>query len=222
MDTIEANHGLLMQTARESHQDSQIGIGLFDDNVLRLDVDEAATMAGLDIKIDVILNLKRDIAAVFVGEVTAVHAEGVNVAKEFYATERIEGADIVVANAYSKANEALLAVPLGAQLLGEAGGDLVVIANTPEGQVTHYIMRSFGKKIGGRLWRPRSRLPRGVKRLIVLSPYIDKAGADWLGPPECIIWAKTWDEVLDELKAAHGGESRVAVIPDATVQYFPA
>ncbi|MFC2039478.1 lactate racemase domain-containing protein [Chloroflexota bacterium] len=222
IDTIKANHGLLMGKARESNEGSKIGLGLFEDNVLRLDIAEAARMAGLDIKIDVILNSRRDIAAMFVGEVMAVHAEGVNVAKEFYATERIDGADIVVSNAYAKANEALLAVPIGAGLLSEGGGDLVVIAHTPEGQVTHYLMRSFGKNLGGHMWRPRSHLPRGVNRLIVLSPYIDKAGADWIGPPERIIWAKTWNEVLEQLKAAHRGRPRVAVIPDATVQYFPA
>jgi hypothetical protein len=144
------------------------------------------------------------------------------VAREFYATERIDGADIVIANAYSKGNEAFVAAPLGASLLGDDGGDLVVIANAPDGQVTHYIMRSFGKEVGGRLWRPPSRLPRRVRRLIVFSPYIEKAGVDLIGPRDLIIWAKTWDEVLEVLKTDHLGEARVAVIPDATVQYFPA
>ena len=222
MDTIEANHGFLMQKSLETRHESQIGLGLFEDNAIRLDIDEAARIAGLDIKIDAIVNLRREITALFVGEVSAVHTEGVKVAREFYATERIDGADIVIANTYSKANEATLAVPLGARLLAEDGGDLVVIANTPEGQVTHYMMRSFGKKFGGRLWRPPNRFPRGVKRLIVFTPYIDKAGADWIGPPEAIIWVKTWDEVLEQLGTAYPGKARVTVIPDATVQYFPA
>ncbi len=222
IDTIEANHGLLRQKARETKKEAQIGLGLFEDNALRLDIDEAARMAGLDVKIDAIVNLRREIVSLFVGDVTAVHAEGVKVAKEFFATDSLDGVDIVIANAYAKANEATLVAPVGASLLGKDGGDLVIIANTPEGQVTHYIMRSFGKSISGRLWRPWSRLPRGVKRLFVLAPYIDKAGADWLAPPESIIWTRTWDEVMEQLKTAYPDKAKVAVIPDATVQYFPA
>jgi len=222
IDTIEANHGPLMQRAIESGQRDSIGLGHFDNNIIHLDVNEAARLAGLDIKIDAIVNLRREIAALFVGEVAAVHTEGVRVAREFYATEPVDGADIVIANAYSKANEAGLAIPVGARLIRENGGDLVILANTPEGQVTHYVMRSFGKSIGGRLWQPRSRLPSRVNRLMVFTPHIDRAGADWLAPPEAIIWLKTWDDVLKKLKMAYPGAARVVVIPDATVQYFPS
>jgi len=222
IDTIEANHGPLMQRAIESGQRDSIGLGHFDNNIIHLDVNEAARLAGLDIKMDAIVNLRREIAALFVGEVAAVHTEGVRVAREFYATEPVDGADIVIANAYSKANEAGLAIPVGARLIRENGGDLVILANTPEGQVTHYVMRSFGKSIGGRLWQPRSRLPSRVNRLMVFTPHIDRAGADWLAPPEAIIWLKTWDDVLKKLKMAYPGAARVVVIPDATVQYFPS
>jgi len=211
-----------MRKARETNKEARIGTGLFEDNALRLDIDEAAVIAGLDIKIDAIVNLKREIVSLFVGEVTAVHHEAVNAAREYFATEAPGGVDIVIANACAKANEASLVLPIGAGLLGNDGGDLVVIADTPEGQVTHYVMRSFGKNISGRLWRPRTRLPRGVKRLFVLTSYIDKAGADWLAPAESIIWARKWDEVLERLKAAYPDGAKVAVIPDATVQYFPA
>ncbi|GAI30212.1 unnamed protein product, partial [marine sediment metagenome] len=34
-------------------------------------------------------------------------------------------------------------------------------------------------------------------------------------------WAKTWAEVIHELKNIYGDTAKVAVIPDATVQYFP-
>jgi len=57
---------------------------------------------------------------------------------------------------------------------------------------------------------------------MVFTPHIDRSGADWLAPPEAIIWLKTWDEVLKELKIVYPGVARVAVIPDATVQYFPS
>jgi hypothetical protein len=57
---------------------------------------------------------------------------------------------------------------------------------------------------------------------MVFTPHIDRSGADWLAPPESIIWLKTWDDVLKELRMAYPGAAGVAVIPDATVQYFPS
>jgi nickel-dependent lactate racemase len=216
IDTIEANHGPLLARSERS----QTGTGKFEENLLRLDILEAAKMAGLDIKIDTIVNAKRETSALFIGEVEATHKEGVRLAKEVYATPKIEGMDVVIANAYSKGNEAMLAVPIAAELLKESGGDVVLIVNTPEGQITHYIMRSFGKRISGRLWRPRTRLPRKVKRLFVLAPYKDKAGADWIAPLDSIVWAKTWDEVLAELRIAYAAGAKAAVIPDATIQYL--
>jgi len=37
---------------------------------------------------------------------------------------------------------------------------------------------------------------------------------------ESIIWARTWPEVLERLTETHGERPRVAVVPDATLQYF--
>jgi hypothetical protein len=31
----------------------------------------------------------------------------------------------------------------------------------------------------------------------------------------------SWEVVLDKLKQVHGASARAAVIPDATIQYFP-
>ncbi len=56
--------------------------------------------------------------------------------------------------------------------------------------------------------------------MMVLGAYVGKAGLDWLGPLESIIVANSWTEILDKLNA-DGKSRRVAVIPDATIQYFP-
>ena len=177
-------------------------------------------MAGLDFKVDAVVNTKKKTVALFAGDVVAAHEEGVRLAKEHYATTRPEGIDIVVANTYSKANEAQLAIPVGAGLLPRSGGHLVLMANTPEGLITHYLLRTFGATVAGRLWHP-AYLPRRVTKLIVFAPYMDRAAADWIAPPESITWARTWAEVLEELRADYPGPARVAVIPDGTIQYFP-
>ena len=221
METIEANHYRLGLSPT-------IGIGKCEDNTVKRDMDEAARMAGLDVKIDAILNLKREITALFVGDPIEEYVEGVKSAKEHYATDMVSPVDIVVANCYCKANEMPVAPPVASPLLSEKGGDMVLIAVTPEGQITHYSERSFGKKFGGRGWLATAgagackSLPRNTKRLTIMAPYPDKVGADWVAPHNLINWARTWDEVIQELKNTYGVKVKVAVIPDATIQYFPA
>ena len=56
--------------------------------------------------------------------------------------------------------------------------------------------------------------------MIVFSPYGDKSGENWIGLKGSEI-VRTWDDVLNSLKQAHGDGARVAVVPDATIQYFP-
>ena len=214
MEAIDSNHTRLGLSPT-------IGIGKCDGNILKQDMDEAARMAGLDIKVDAILNLRREVTALFVGDPIEEHAEGVKLAREHYATNMVSGCDIVVANCYSKANEMVLAPAVASPLLSQKGGDMVVIVVTPEGQINHYWARSFGRRFGGRGWVRRTSLPRNTKRLTIMAPYSDKVGGDWVAPYSSINWAKTWAEVIEELKNRYGDKAKVAVIPDATIQYFP-
>ena len=214
METIDSNHTRLGLSPT-------IGIGKYEGNVLKQDVDEAARMAGLDIKVDAILNLKREVTALFVGDPIEEHVEGVKLAREHYATDMVTDCDIVVANCFCKANEMVLAPAVASPLLSQKGGDMVLIVVTPEGQINHYWSRSFGKHFGGRAWARKTSLPRNTKRLTVMAPYSDRVGSDWLAPHNLINWAKAWPEVMQELKNRYGDKAKVAVIPDATIQYFP-
>ncbi|GAG34819.1 unnamed protein product, partial [marine sediment metagenome] len=221
MDTVAANHALAAR-AREHDRSGSITYGVgFEENELRLDIAEAVKMAGLDIKVDAIINNKREMTALFVGEPLAEHIEGVKLAKEVYMTEPVVDSDIVISNAYAKGTEPFHASPLGARMLTEAGGDLVIINNTPEGLITHFLGGNWGRNMGGRYWQRRSRLLPRVKRLILVTQYIDRAESDRIAPLDSITWAKTWSEALEYLTKDYPGEARVAVIPDGTIQYLP-
>jgi len=220
IDTMAAHHRDLVMRLLTEGRDPGIGLATFENNLMRQDIAEAARMAGLDVKIDVVLNGRGRTTGLFAGDPEQAHAGGVRLARETYATKAVEGSDIVILNAYSKASEVVLAVPTLGPLLGKERVDVVFIANAPEGQVTHYLVRSFGKGMGGRLWSPASAPPDDLNDFIVLTPHIDIAGADWLATPESIVWAKTWPEVLDRLAKRHGDRAKVALVPDATMQYF--
>jgi nickel-dependent lactate racemase len=220
IDTIVANHKKLCELTESGGMECNTW-GLIENNVMRLDIEETARMAGLDAMVNAVVNLHRDTIGLFVGDLVDAHREGTKLSRKVYATETPEPADVVVANCYSKANEGILATNTANKLLKEEGGDLIIICNIPEGQICHYADRSFGKARGGGLWGPIKKLPDRAKRMIALGPYIDKAGLDWIGPPELITIASSWSEILDMLKKSYGDKARVTVIPDATLQYFP-
>ena len=214
MDSIVYNHGTLVK----EHPDC-VGVGRIDGNIPRLDIEEATRMVGLDLKIDTIVNLRGEITSLFVGDPILEHREGMKLAKEVYATPLAQNMDIVIVNSYSKPNECAIAPFIGIPSLKEDGGDLVIIANEPAGQVVHYLFGEFGKCGEGGLQLPQP-LPTKVKRFIVLSPFKDHVGACFFGKIPSIHWVKTWEEVLDLLKAEWGEKANVAVYPDGTIQYF--
>jgi nickel-dependent lactate racemase len=214
MDSIVYNHGTLVK----EHPDC-VGVGRIDGNIPRFDIEEATRMAGLDLKIDAIVNLRGEITALFVGDPILEHREGMKLAKEVYSTPPAENMDIVVVNSYSKPNECAIAPFIGIPSLKKDGGDLVIIANEPAGQVVHYLFGEFGKCGEGGLQLPQP-LPTQVKRFIVLSPFKDHVGACFFGKIPSIHWVKTWEEVLDLLKTGWGEKANVAVYPDGTIQYL--
>jgi nickel-dependent lactate racemase len=102
METIDANH------SRRSLSPT-IGIDKFENNVVKQNMDETARMAGLDIKVDAIMNMKREITALFVGDPVAEHVAGCKLAARHYATDFVNDVEVVVANCYAKSNEMVLA-----------------------------------------------------------------------------------------------------------------
>lgn len=219
-ESIAANHGKLC-TVSETGTLVLDSWGRVDDNAQRLDMEEIARMAGLDFSINALVNMKRDTIGLFCGDLVEAQREGVKMGRQVYATESPGDGDIVVANAYAKANEAALVTGLGNKLLKESGGDLVVIGNIPEGQICHYLARSFGKKTGGQLYGAHKKLPARVKRMFALGPYIDKAGLDWIGPIDKITILNSWAEILGALRNGNGNKAKAVVVPDGTLQYFP-
>lgn len=218
MDSIEGLHCLEIE-ARHSGRGDTVGPGKYSENPMIQDFNEAARMVGLDFKIDTMINGRGEQCAIFAGECQAEFYEALKFAVPHYATKTVPGIEVAVINNFSKANEAIVGLLMGIPMLMENGGDLVLIMDCPAGQVVHYLLGSFGKSVGGRLFRPVNFQLPWVKRLIVLSPQFERSFADWLAIPDTI-WVKTWPEVMDILTQDFPQGARVAVVPDGTIQYF--
>jgi lactate racemase len=218
IDSIRANHlgNLAMVPINPDHSShrpiNSPVIDKVDNNAVRLDMEEIARMAGLDFSINVVFNGKRNPSGLFVGDVVAAHRRAVKFAREMYATPPSNNVDIVILNNYSKPSEPLVIDFNFKSLLKGDGGILVIIANAPDGQVTHYLLGDFGKSTR------QSTLPPGVNKIIMLTEYPEATVSSKLGPPQSIFMVKTWSEVINLLRVDHNSKAKVAVFPDVALQ----
>ena len=93
MKTIAYHHGKM-----GSHNNAKNG--RVDNNPYRLDLEEAARIAGLDFKVDCVLNNRREVVGLFAGDFVAEHRAGVELARKIYETKMMKDMDIVVNNGY--------------------------------------------------------------------------------------------------------------------------
>jgi len=217
-ESIEALHRLGAKAQQECPDKPVVGMGIFDDNPMQLDIEEAVILAGLDVKIDCIVNMWGETIAIFGGAPVPAYAAGVREAKTHYLTPKAEDKDIVIANTFAKANEAATGLITAFPAVTGKGGDVILICNAPEGQVTHYLMSSFGKTIGGKL-RLQIGLPSHVNHLIVYTEYPDIAGRGYFKESNKVLFMSSWDDVLQVLQELHGDNAKVAVYPNADIQY---
>jgi len=217
-ETSEQNHRAAYKDIRE-HRDKPIaGMGVFDNNPMRFDIEEAVALAGLDVLINCIINIWGETVAIFAGAMIPSYTAAVQEAKAHYLTPRAEGQDIVIANTFAKANEVFIGINITYPAVSREGGDVILIANAPDGQVTHYLLGSFGNTSQGKL-RRRLRIPDYFNHLIVYTEYPDLAGRSWFGESDKLLFLHSWDNVLQVLQEFHGADTKVAVYPNADIQY---
>ena len=218
-ETAKHNHLSAMKDAFSHQENPVIGMGIFDKNPMRLDCEEAAALAGLDFLINCVVNVWGETAALFAGDVKAAYAEAVNQAKTHYYTSPAQGEHIVIANTFTKANEAI-AVGLGTafKAVPPQGGDVVLIANAPEGQVTHYLLGTFGNAPAGEM-SFQVRVPAHINRVFIFSEYPDVAGHNYIENSDKVFFTSNWDDMLEMIQASNDGMQKVAVYPSADIQY---
>ena len=215
IETIRHNHGPVGGFGPGLKPHPSTGYMVNDSNILRLDAEETARIAGLDFKIDTVLNLDRDPIEVYAGDFVQTQRAASKGVLRWHRTESPTEMDIVVVNSYMRCNEPGLGL-WPAQTSVKKDGSLVLICNDPDGDINHWIFNNHGKFTGASLWSGKTRTLTRGSRLIVYSPYKLKSLELRLGSPETTTWCKTWDETVEELEKHHGKGSKVAVLPDGT------
>jgi nickel-dependent lactate racemase len=218
-EAIEHNHRAAVEDIREHRDNPNIGMGIFDNNPMRFDIEEAATLAGLDVLINCIVNMWGETVSIFAGALIPTYAAAVSEAKSHYHTPEAKGESIVIANTFAKANEAIM-IGLGTAFRATSpqGGEVVLIANAPDGQITHYLMGAFGRETAGEL-RLRAGVPGHVNRVCIFSEYPDVTGRGYIEESDKVLFMNKWDDILETLQDSSCTDVKVAVYPNADIQY---
>lgn len=196
----------------------KLGQGIFDENPMRFDVEEAAELTGLDFIINVLYNRNGDSTDIFAGALKPAYDAAIKVSKAHYATPRAKDKDITIANSFIKGNEAFIGLGIANSAIGSKGGVVVLIANEPSGQVTHYLLGPFGENSFGPEHMP-SGIPPHVRKAIVFTEYPDLAGRGWFAKSEKIVFVNKWNDVLKALETDYPASASVAVYPNSEIQY---
>lgn len=197
--------------------DTVSGMGALDDNPRRKDIDEAAAIAGLDMKMDALVNMWGETVEIYAGAPGVQYAAALEAAQRHYLTPHATDTDIIIANSFAKASEAISGLLIAFPSV-RWGGDVVLIANAPDGQATHYLMGPFGNTIAGKL-QLQMKVPDKVGRLIIYNKYPELASGRYLENSSKIVMTDDWEEVMALLKQKHGPGTKVAVYPNADIQY---
>jgi len=219
METIEHFHHLEAEFKQKYPSRLITGMGVFDDNPLRFNSEEAAALVGLDVKIDCMVNMWGETVAIFAGALIPTYETAVREAKAHYLTPETKGEGIVIANTFAKANEAVNGLHTAFSAVNDKGGDIVLIANAPDGQVIHYLMGNFGKTTSGKL-KLQAKIPQKVNHMIIYTEYPDVTGRGYIEESDKVLFVNNWDEAIQALQQFHRAGTKVAVLPSAEIQYF--
>ncbi len=220
VQTIEHFHRVETEFKKKYPAKQLTGVGVFDDNPLQGNIAEAVALAGLDVKVDGILNMWGETVAIFAGAPKPAYEAAVGEARNHYLTPEVKGERLVIANTFAKADEAfIVGLSSAFNAIRPEGGDVVLIANAPEGQVIHYLLGSFGKTIGGNL-QLQVKIPQHINRLMVYTEYPEAMVRDYFQELDKVLFMHRWDDVLQALQEFHGANARVTVFPNADIQYF--
>jgi nickel-dependent lactate racemase len=214
IDSIAYHHGTLLNQNPEICR-----AGDRKHNPLLEDLKEFGRKARLDVKIDALVNTHAETVDLCAEEPDEVYARFGDSLLAHYGTQFPGKADIVFVNTFAKGNEAVIALSLAAQMLKDGGGDVVLLADIPEGQVVHYLFGRFGKETWGRLPVGERVNDPKIRRIFIFSRFKDPAGCFWYGRKEEQFWYKDLDAIVKLLDEEYKGSTpSVHVIPDGTIQ----
>ena len=193
------------------------------ENPFRLNSENAARMAGLNASVLTTLNHKRQISALFVGDVVAAHRAAVEDARKAYAIKTMPDADIVISTGYPRDHD-LPYGGIGSWPLNHSQPEATRVLITAGSEGTGYHRAGILARKKQRLEENRERDER--KPLVRTEGWDYLLLSDAVGPMEVLEThpkaklIESWDETLALLKHMYRDRKpKVAIYPSAAIVY---
>jgi len=200
------------ETTRHNHHELKGGDHAGNiDNDQRLDTEEVARKAGLNVIVNAIINSKREVVKLFAGDMIEAHRKGVEFARQAYATPVSTDADVVIANAYP--------LDVSLQHAGKGKWPFKYVRDGAIKIITTAASEGYGYH---RLYARERRVIRertlDNSDLVLFSPNLT-ANEAYRNFPMGAIFFNSWDRLMDEVAPRCGnGNVKVAIYPCATIQ----
>jgi nickel-dependent lactate racemase len=197
-----------------------VGLAKVFNNDVRLDMEEAARLTGVDFSVQIIYNERREPIEIIAGDVVTAHHRACHVANAVLRTPTAKNADIVVANAYPR-NRQAHAVREWARASLRDGGSAVIIAQHPDAMSTMHYLNERRYHGGHWYWEnredDRNTVPQAAQ-MIIFSQYMQKRDTDKFSSRNLHL-VQSWEEVVNLLQKQHRSDARVALYPYANIQH---
>jgi len=200
-----------LETNRYNHKLKSGGHDGPLDNEMRRDMEDAARIAGIDAIANVVVNGRREVIGLFVGDVVAAHRSGVAFARDVCAVPGPEDADVVIANAYPM-DISLNYLGKGMWPFGRAKEDAtkIVIGLCPDGAGYHTLYR-IGRT------RPEGGQKIEDATFLLYSPLVG-ATEVYRVFPNCAFF-RVWEDLIEQVAKRYDGRRvNAAVYPYASIQ----
>jgi nickel-dependent lactate racemase len=215
------------ETIKQNHvwtRDPNATAGIMEGNPIWEDMLEAARLARITYKFDTVTNARKEIHALFGGEVEAQQKEAVAALKSVYGVEIPAQADVTVTSGYPLETNLIQSgkAILLAETVTKPGGTIVLVSELSDGpgpllyetlsqrpsaeEVIEWIACGKANTTGGPM-AARMRALVATKRLVVVSEGMDKqqlADMDFG-------WAPTVEQAIDDLASSNGHRDAIVL-----------
>jgi len=218
-----------IQTIERNHTPAVKGIsgeiGVVKENKVRQEIEEIAVKSGLKFIINAVINSKKQIAGLFVGDVILAHREGVEFAKKIYRTSySSEKLDVGIFNAFPKDTDLIQAInalnPIldGKDKIIKDKGIIVITTASPEGEGYHSL-EGYGMKLF-QLKDRSNRIKRVIKnrKLMIFSPNLTR-NLIYRYYSHAVDFYDNWDDLLNKVTEISCSRSlNIGIFPNASIQ----
>ncbi|KON30789.1 hypothetical protein AC482_03015 [miscellaneous Crenarchaeota group-15 archaeon DG-45] len=212
METIVYNHSIVDNRRPEDRRIWRIG-----DNQMRLDMQETARMADLDVSVNCVYDGSRRLIGLAAGDVDDAWHEAVQECYGAHASRAAGRADVVVVNAYPQADQDI--DWWGAQASLREGGTAVAVHRYgPGARLLHYRIEHMGEPWNRMQGYPNRSWPvKQAGHVIVYTSRLSRR--QMLRYSDRVEWLTSWDAVLGRLRELHGDDATAAIYPYGKIQF---